>query len=134
MPTSGMSYPLLQDAPTMADYSLGMGTWVVIMALVVFQIAAWWKMFEKAGQPGWAAIIPIYNIVVVLRVAGKPLWWIILLIIPLVNIIVWIIVSVAIANNFGRGTLFGIGLLLLGFIFYPILGFGDATYQPSSST
>jgi uncharacterized protein DUF5684 len=129
MPASGMSYALLQDVPTMADYSLGMGTWVVIIALVVVQIAAWWKLFEKAGQPGWAAIIPIYNVVVLLRIAGKPLWWIILLIIPLVNIIVWVIVSVAIANNFGRGTLFGIGLLVFGIIFYPILAFGDATYQ-----
>ena len=134
MPASGMSYALLQEVPTMADYSFGMGTWVVIIALVVVQIAAWWKLFEKAGQPGWAAIIPIYNVVVLLRIAGKPLWWIILLIIPLVNIIVWIIVSVAIANNFGRGTLFGIGLLLLGIIFYPILGFGDAQYQPGSGS
>ena len=133
MPASGMSYALLQEAPTMADYGFGMGTWVVIIALVVVQIAAWWKLFEKAGQPGWASIIPIYNIVVLLRIAGKPLWWIILLIIPLVNIIVWVIVSVAIANNFGRGTLFGIGLLVLGIIFYPILAFGDAQYQPSSS-
>jgi len=124
-----MSYALLQEVPTMADYSFGMGTWVVIIALVVVQIAAWWKLFEKAGQPGWAAIIPIYNVVVLLRIAGKPLWWIVLLIIPLVNIIVWIIVSVAIANNFGRGTLFGIGLLVFGIIFYPILAFGDATYQ-----
>ena len=129
MPASGMSYALLQDVPTMADYGLGMGTWVVIIALVVVQIAAWWKLFEKAGQPGWAAIIPIYNVVVLLRIAGKPLWWIVLLIIPLVNIIVWVIVSVAIANNFGRGTLFGIGLLVFGIIFYPILAFGDATYQ-----
>ena len=129
MPASGMSYALLQEVPTMADYSFGMGTWVVIIALVVVQIAAWWKLFEKAGQPGWAAIIPIYNVVVLLRIAGKPLWWIVLLIIPLVNIIVWIIVSVAIANNFGRGTLFGIGLLVFGIIFYPILAFGDATYQ-----
>jgi len=124
-----MSYALLQEAPTMPDYSFGMGTWVVIIALIVVQIAAWWKMFEKAGQPGWAAIIPIYNVVVLLRIAGKPLWWIILLLIPLVNIIVWIMVSVAIANNFGKGTLFGVGLLLLGIIFYPILGFGDAQYQ-----
>lgn len=129
MPASGMSYALLQEAPTMPDYSFGMGTWVVIIALIVVQIAAWWKMFEKAGQPGWAAIIPIYNVVVLLRIAGKPLWWIILLLIPLVNIIVWIMVSVAIANNFGKGTLFGVGLLLLGIIFYPILGFGDAQYQ-----
>src|SRR5687767_953845 len=113
----------------MAEYSLGVGTWVVVIAPGGVQIAAGGELVGKAGQPGWAAIIPIYNVVVLLRIAGKPLWWIILLIIPLVNIIVWIIVSVAIANNFGRGTLFGIGLLVLGIIFYPILAFGDATYQ-----
>jgi len=102
---------------------------LALAALMVLLFVSLWRIHEKAGQPGWAAIIPIYNVVVLLRIAGKPLWWIILLIIPLVNIIVWVIVSVAIANNFGRGTLFGIGLLVLGIIFYPILAFGDATYQ-----
>lgn len=129
MPTSGMSYPLLQEPIDIGAAGFGMGTWIVIIALIVVQLAAWWRVFEKAGQPGWAAIIPIYNLVVLMRVAGKPLWWIILLLIPLVNIIIWIIVSVAVANNFGKGTLFGIGLFLFSFIFYAILGFGDAQYQ-----
>lgn len=132
MPISGMSYPLLQEAIDVGAAGVGMGTWIVIIALIVVQLAAWWRVFEKAGQPGWAAIIPIYNLVVLLRVAGKPLWWIILLLIPLVNIIVWIVVSVAVANSFGKGTLFGIGLFLFSFIFYAILGFGDARYQPST--
>jgi hypothetical protein len=86
-------------------------------------------VFTKAGKPGWAAIVPIYNLVVLLEIAGKPLWWIVLFLIPLVNIIMCIIVSIAVAKNFGKSAGFGVGLGLLGFIFYPILGFGDAQYQ-----
>ena len=65
-----------------------------------------------------------------LKVAGRPWWWIILCIIPVVNIVVGIIVGIDVAKNFGKGTLFGLGLAFLGFIFFPILGFGDARYAP----
>lgn len=70
----------------------------------------------------------------VLKIAGKPLWWILLLLIPFVGIVIAIIVTIEVAKNFGKGTGFGLGLAFLGFIFYPILGFGDAKYQPSSSS
>ena len=102
---------------------------VVWLALVIVIIAGMWKTFEKAGEPGWACIIPIYNVIVLLRVAGKPLWWILLMLVPLANLIVAILVSIAVAENFGKSAGFGIGLAFLGFIFYPILGFGDARYQ-----
>ena len=85
--------------------------------------------FEKAGKPGWGAIVPIYNIVILLEIAGKPIWWFILFFIPFVNFIVVILISIEVAKNFGKGTGFGLGLAFLGFIFYPILGFGDAKYQ-----
>ncbi|MGA8807804.1 MAG: DUF5684 domain-containing protein [Thermoanaerobaculia bacterium] len=101
--------------------------WIVLVVLIV---AGMWKVFVKAGKPGWAAIIPIYNVIVLLEIAGKPLWWFILLLIPFVNLIVMIIVLVALARNFGKGIGFALGLLILPFIFYPILGFGDARYQP----
>jgi Family of unknown function (DUF5684) len=99
------------------------------LAIIVAIIAGIWKVFVKAGKPGWAAIIPIYNVIVLLEIAGKPLWWIILFFIPLVNIIMAILVSIAVARKFGKSDGFGVGLALLGFIFYPILGFGDAQYQ-----
>ncbi len=102
------------------------------LAIFIVIIAGVWKTFTKAGMPGWGAIIPIYNIILLLQIAGRPIWWIILLIIPVVNLFVGIIVGIDIAKNFGKGTGFGIGLALLGFIFYPILGFGDAQYQPQS--
>lgn len=92
-------------------------------------IAAMWKVFAKAGEPGWAAIVPIYNTIVLLKVAGKPLWWLLLLFLPVVNFFVLIAVCVSLANNFGKGAGFGVGLALLPVIFYPMLGFGSSTYQ-----
>ena len=103
------------------------------LALIVFLIAAIWRVFTKAGQPGWAAIVPIYNVYVLLKIVGKPAWWLILCFIPLVNFIIAIIIALELAKVFGKGAGFGIGLVFLGFIFYPILGFGDATYQGSAT-
>ncbi|MDP3772691.1 MAG: DUF5684 domain-containing protein [Gemmatimonadales bacterium] len=107
---------------------------LVWLAVIVVVIAGVWKTFEKAGKPGWACLVPIYNAWVVLAIAGKPGWWLLLLLIPVVNLIVGILVSIAVAERFGKGTGFGVGLALLGFIFFPILGFGDAQYRASSST
>ena len=101
---------------------------LVQLVIVVVTVASMWKIFTKAGQPGWAALVPIYNIVVLLQIVGKPIWWIVLMLIPLVNIVVAVILSVAVAKSFGKGAGFGIGLMLLSFIFYPILAFGDAQY------
>ena len=108
---------------------IGLVFFAVEIALIVAVIAGCWKVFVKAGKPGWAAIVPIYNFIVLLEIAGKPLWWIILLLIPVVNLIILILVGIAVARSFGKGDGFGVGLGLLGFIFYPLLGFGDAQYQ-----
>ena len=99
----------------------------LIIAIVV--VVAVWKIFTKAGKPGWASIIPIYNWIVMLQVIGRPWWWIILMLIPIVNIVIHIMVMLELAKVFGKGTGFAIGLILLPFIFLPILGFGDAQYQ-----
>lgn len=107
----------------------GIVFWIVCLVVVVFEIAAWWKVFEKAGQPGWASIIPIYNVIVILQIAGRPVWWILLSLIPLVNVIITVIVCIDFAKSFGKGTGFGIGLWLVAFIFIPILAWGDAQYQ-----
>ena len=103
---------------------------IIYLAIIVVVLAGMWKVFVKAGQPGWGILIPIYNIVCLLNVAQRPLWWIILFFIPCVNIIPLVVIPFDVAKNFGKGPGFGVGLLLLGFIFYPILGFGDARYQP----
>jgi len=101
---------------------------LIELAFIALVIAGWWKTFEKAGKPGWAAIIPIYNVYILCEIAGRPGWWVILFLIPFVNFVMAIIVSIDVAKNFGKGTGFGLGLAFLGFIFYPILGFGDAQY------
>jgi uncharacterized protein DUF5684 len=105
---------------------------LVWLVLIVLFIAGGWKTFEKAGKPGWACLVPIYNLWVMLAIAGKPWWWLLLLFIPLVNLIVEVLACIALAERFGKGAGFGVGLAFLGFIFFPILGFGDAEYRAPS--
>jgi hypothetical protein len=102
---------------------------VVYAAIIVLYIAGMWKVFEKAGQQGWLAIIPILNIYILIKIAGREGWWIILFLIPCVNIVVALIVYMDVAKQFGKSAGYGIGLWLLGFIFFPMLGFGDDQYQ-----
>ena len=99
----------------------------LLVALLL--IVAMWKVFTKAGQPGWASIIPIYNLYIWCKIVGRPWWWILLMLIPFVNFIICIILCIDLAKSFGKGVGFGIGLALLGIIFFPILGFGSAQYQ-----
>jgi hypothetical protein len=98
------------------------------LAVTVFYIACYWKIFTKAGKPGWAVLVPIYNVIVMLEIAGKPAWWFLLLLIPFVNFIIGIIVIIEFAKNFGRSVGFALGMIFLGIIFIPILAFGDAEY------
>ncbi|MFP6667149.1 MAG: DUF5684 domain-containing protein [Pirellulales bacterium] len=102
---------------------------VLSLAITVFIIAGLWKAFAKAGHPGIACIVPIWNLIVMVQMAGKPVWWFLLLCIPVIGIVFGIIIAIGIAENFGKTAGFGIGLAFLGFIFWPILGFGDAQYQ-----
>jgi uncharacterized membrane protein YhaH (DUF805 family) len=102
---------------------------LVGLAILVFLIAAMWKVFTKAGKAGWLVLIPIVNIYQLLKIAGRPGWWLILFLIPLVNLIISILVSMDLAKSFGKGAGFGLGLAFLSPIFYPILGFGSATYK-----
>jgi Family of unknown function (DUF5684) len=122
---------LLLMALVANDQGPGPVTIIVWLAFLVLILAGWWKVFEKAGKPGWAAIVPIYNVIVMLEIVGKPLWWVVLFFIPLVNFVALIIVAIEMAHCFGRSTAFGVGIAFLGFIFVPILGFGDATYRPA---
>lgn len=119
-----------QDAAKGAGGAAAAIVLIFELALLIVVIAGLWKTFEKAGKPGWAAIVPIYNVIVLLEIAGKPIWWILLYLIPCVNVIVGILVSIDVAKNFGQGVGFALGLIFLPFIFYPILGFGAARYQP----
>ncbi len=105
------------------------GVMLVQVALVVATFAGLWKMFTKAGQPGWAAIVPIYNMVILLKLVGRPIWWILLFIVPLVNIVIAFILAMDTAKAYGKSGVFGFfGLFLFSFVGYPMLGFGNAQY------
>ncbi|GAA4864472.1 DUF5684 domain-containing protein [Saccharopolyspora rosea] len=105
-------------------------TVVILVSLVVsvLMIAATWRLFGKAGQPGWAAIIPFYNTVVLLRTAGRPGWWLVLMLIPIVNVVVSVVTCLDLAKSFGKGAGFGVLTFLFPIIGFPILGFGGANY------
>ena len=96
--------------------------------ITIIEIVGAWFMFEKAGEPGWAAIIPIYNYLIGIKIAGKPWWYILLMLIPLVNLVIYIIILNGLSKNFGKGTGFTVGLFFFRFIFIPILGFGKSVY------
>lgn len=99
------------------------------IGVIVVLLASQWKIFSKAGKPGWACLIPIYSTIVLLEIIKKPVWWIFMFLIPLVNIYFLIVAMNELSKSFGKSTGFTVGLLLLPFIFYPILGFGSAEYQ-----
>ncbi len=99
------------------------------LVILIIVIVGHWKVFEKAGQPGWAVLIPIYNAYIILKIAGRPGWWLLLCFIPVVNFVIGIVVAIDIARAFGQSAMFGFFLLFLfGGIGYLILGFGDYRY------
>jgi Family of unknown function (DUF5684) len=106
---------------------------LICIAIIILAIVSHWKIFEKAGKPGWAAIIPIYNIVVLCEIVGKPTWWIALFLVPCANFVVIVWLTNLLSKSFGKSEGFTVGMLLLGFIFYPILAFGDAVYLGPSA-
>lgn len=98
------------------------------LAIIVLVIIGMWKAFEKAGQPGWASIIPIYNFYVIFKIGGKPGWWLVFMLLgPL--FLIWYIWGLnMVSKSFGKDEGFTVGLALLGIVFWPILGFGDSRY------
>lgn len=99
-----------------------------ILALAVFFIFCSWKLYQKAGRKGWECIIPVYNIIIFLDIIKRPRWWILLYLIPFVSLVVAIINCFDTAKAFGKDTGFGIGLLLLSPVFFPLLALGDSRY------
>lgn len=111
-----------------SETGIGTSTILIFLAISLLAIIAEWKMFEKAGKPGWAILIPIYNTIVLLEIVGKPWWWIFLFLIPGINLIIAIIVMNALSKSFGKGAGFTLGLIFLSIIFILILGFGSDEY------
>lgn len=102
---------------------------VVVVGILLLLVASFWRVFEKAGVAGWKSLVPIYNIYLLTVIAGKPGWWFLLLFVPLVGVIIQLLISISLAERFGKGALYGLGLFFFGFITFPLLAFGDAEYQ-----
>lgn len=100
--------------------------------LIVILVVANYRIFTKAGEAGWKSLIPIYNLYVLIKIAGKPGWWLILLFIPLAGVVIYLLTMIALAERFGKGLLFGLGLFFLGFIFFPVLAFDGSQYESVS--
>ena len=106
----------------------------IVLAFSILLATGTWYMYEKAGEPGWASLIPIYNLIVMCRIGGKPGWWVVMmLLVPIANIVFIIMLLNAIAKNFGKGPGFTVGLVFLQQIFCAILGYGGALYSNSSA-
>ena len=117
--------PQMPPMPTVSPV-----VFIVCGIFVIIMIAAMWKVFAKAGQPGWASIVPIYNYVVWCKIVGRPAWWVVLFFVCAPVVV--IILSIDLAKCFGKGVGFALGMVFLPFIFWPMLGFGSATYQGPS--
>lgn len=120
---------------TSSDAGMSSVSLLILAAVIVVAIVAYWKIFEKAGQAGWKSIIPVYNTYILLKIIGRPGWWLLLFLIPLVNIVTSIVVSFDLAKVFGKSGVFAVfGLILFSLIGYLILGFGDAEYtEPAAA-
>ena len=117
------------DAAASAALSVGLIIYYVIaLALMIVILVAMWKLYAKAGKPGWAAIVPFYSQYCLFDIAMGNGWLFLLTFVPCVNFVMTIICYLKLAKAFGKGTGFGIGLIFLSFVFVPILGFGDAEY------
>jgi hypothetical protein len=112
----------------------GMGVGLVVMllyvAFIALAIVTMWKLFVKAGEPGWKSIVPFYNTWTMFEIAGKPGWWLFLGMIPFVNIVVGVIMALELAKRFNKSSTFAVfGLILFSLVGYMILAFGDAKYD-----
>jgi len=107
---------------------------LVYLVVAIGLVASMWKTFVKAGEAGWACLVPIYSLVVLLRMAGKPWWWLFLILIPLVNFIIAIMVTHELSKRFGGGVGMTLMLIFLPFIAWPMLGFGSAVYSKDAGS
>ena len=123
-----LTKPTTMEFEYHADFDIPVGVLVFFFLFFIFLLAAMWRVFAKAGQPGWASIIPIYNIYVMTKIGGKPGYWTLLCLIPGLNIIFSIWLLNMISKSFGKDEGFTAGLIFLGIIFWPVLGFGSAKY------
>jgi uncharacterized protein DUF5684 len=126
-----LAQTMAEQAAERASAAASTTTSLLVLAAVLLTIAAMWKVFERAGEPGWAVLVPFYNLYVLTKVAQLSGWWILAMFIPFLNIVAAFVIAIGVARRFGKSSGFGIGIALLPFIFYPMLAWGDGEASPS---
>jgi hypothetical protein len=126
-----LAQTMAEQAAERAHAAASTTTSLLLLAAVLLTIAAIWKVFERAGEPGWAVLVPFYNVYVLTRVAQVSAWWILAMFIPVLNIVAAFVIAVGVARRFGKSSGFGFGIALLPFLFYPMLAWGDGEPSPS---
>jgi len=113
-----------------AVFGVFFGAWMIFyLVMLVILIASLWKVFTKAGRPGWASLIPFYNFYVLIKIAGMSGWWLLAFFVPFLNLVAMILITHRVSVAFGHGVGFTLGLIFFPFIFWPILAFGSSQYQ-----
>ena len=114
----------------------GLGAAITIFSLIIglISIISYAKIFKKAGKPWWASLVPIYNIIVMIEIAKLPMWYIVLLLLPIANIFALFKINIEMSKRFGKSTGFGVGMTLVSIIFIPLLAFSDNTYEGFEET
>ena len=110
------------------------GVFVFLTMIIISVILSMWSIFKKAGEPGWAAIVPFYSLFVLVRIVKRPLWWVILLLVPILNILVMFLIYSDLSAHFGKKPQFAVGIFFLPFIFLPIIAFDDSHYNNEKVT
>ena len=126
--TTGLATILLQSSSDDVSMMPFIGFMIVALIISAVTIAGIWQIFVKADEPGWKSLVPLYNVILWLRMIGRPWWYVLALVTPITAVILWIILAFGTARSFKRGIFFALGVTFLPFIFIPALGFGQAEY------
>ena len=125
--------PAGMEEAAAAAAAVGIVMVIIVIVLVLTMVISMWVLFQKAGKPGWAAIIPIYNLVVMLEIIGRPIWWIVMMFIPLVSIVFSILIYIDLCKSFGKSPALVVGLIFLPFIFFPYMAFTSEYQGPAAA-
>ncbi len=116
------------DSSAIAWLGAAWFVWAFSVVWLILAIAGYWKVFNKAGEAGWKSIVPIWNTLVWLKIIGRPWWWLLLFLIPVVNLVVLVVCMLDTSKSYGHGFGFAVGLLFLTPLFFIILGWGKSAY------
>ena len=127
--TAGYSYSYSTSTHSNATWYEALVGWVALALLMAFMLFVMWRIYARAGQPGWTVLVPFYNTYVLLKIVNRPGWWLALYFIPIVNFVVNIIVYYDLAKAFGRGRGTLLLMVFIPFVGFPVVSFSQGPYK-----